>query len=252
MWAWTKDYETSKIDTVSSDIRMEIFRRQEGTADHAPPPRVAQKSFLRDSIDWVQGYWGKLLIENAAKHWRVKFLVDALSAMKSPVQTVWVKCEPGAPHKAGYSPKYNTVWFCTNCVWTPWSFNRTLQHEMLHAFDFARAKIDPCNCEHIACAELRAYNLSGQCSQWATLFEDPSLYTNTVAEAQSNKKMRCLSHKTIASLRDNMACQGNGQAEAATSRVFERCVADTFPFTHQPERDSTNRENRQIHNRWRE
>lgn len=64
---------------------------------------------------------------------------------------------------AGFSPSKNTVWMCGNHFWNPFQFRRILAHELVHAFDFARAKIDTANIDHIACTEIRAANLSGEC-----------------------------------------------------------------------------------------
>eukprot|EP00913_Durusdinium_trenchii_P028692 g26908.t1 len=46
-----------------------------------------------------------------------------------------------------------------------------LVHELTHAFDFARAKVDTGSCVHIACTEIRAWNLSGECDLWRNSFK---------------------------------------------------------------------------------
>ena len=50
-----------------------------------------------------------------------------------------------------------------------------LRHELIHAFDFARAEINPSDCRHVACSEIRAYHLSGECSAKAELLRAGSL-----------------------------------------------------------------------------
>ncbi|EER06092.1 kub3-prov protein, putative [Perkinsus marinus ATCC 50983] len=66
---------------------------------------------------------------------------------------------------------------CGNHFWNPFQFRRILAHELVHAFDFARAKIDTANIDHIACTEIRAANLSGECELWTKwtdyIGEDP-------------------------------------------------------------------------------
>jgi len=42
----------------------------------------------------------------------------------------------------------------------------TVAHEMIHAYDDARARLDWTNLVHHACTEIRAANLSGDCSFW--------------------------------------------------------------------------------------
>lgn len=36
-------------------------------------------------------------------------------------------------------------------------------HETIHAYDYCRANLNPENCVHIACSEIRANNLSKEC-----------------------------------------------------------------------------------------
>ena len=40
---------------------------------------------------------------------------------------------------------------------------RAVAHELVHAFDSCRAALDPRDCSHVACTEVRAANLSGDC-----------------------------------------------------------------------------------------
>jgi inner membrane protease ATP23 len=41
--------------------------------------------------------------------------------------------------------------------------NDTLTHELVHTLDYCRAEIDWDNLDHLACTEVRAANLSGEC-----------------------------------------------------------------------------------------
>ena len=41
--------------------------------------------------------------------------------------------------------------------------NNTLTHELIHTLDYCRAEIDWNNLDHLACTEIRAANLSGEC-----------------------------------------------------------------------------------------
>lgn len=46
----------------------------------------------------------------------------------------------------------------------PFEFTRTVSHELIHAFDFCRAKLDVNKLEQHACTEIRASALSQECS----------------------------------------------------------------------------------------
>lgn len=48
--------------------------------------------------------------------------------------------------------------------------NDTLTHELVHTLDYCRAEIDWTNLLHLACTEIRAANLSGECFFWKENF----------------------------------------------------------------------------------
>lgn len=48
--------------------------------------------------------------------------------------------------------------------------NDTLTHELIHTLDYCRAELDWTNIHHLACTEIRAANLSGECFFWKETF----------------------------------------------------------------------------------
>ncbi|KAL8452603.1 hypothetical protein Emag_002278 [Eimeria magna] len=134
----------------------------------------------------------------------------------------------------GYSPTYNTVWICGNRVWSPWGFRRVLLHELLHAFDFARAVVDSNNCMHIACTEIRAVNLSEQCGLWASRgltaadLQSPidSHLLLTHAAAASNKRSKeAAAFKTLAQEAAAAAADATAAAAAAAATAAGAAAA---------------------------
>src|SRR5690242_3439257 len=53
---------------------------------------------------------------------------------------------------------------CGNHLTSFSSFETVLTHELIHAYDTCRAEVDMNNVAHVACTEVRASNLSGDCS----------------------------------------------------------------------------------------
>ena len=53
---------------------------------------------------------------------------------------------------------------CGNGIKNWDQFETVLTHELIHAYDHCRAEIDVSNLKHHACMEVRASNLSGDCS----------------------------------------------------------------------------------------
>jgi inner membrane protease ATP23 len=45
-----------------------------------------------------------------------------------------------------------------------------LTHELIHTYDNCRAHVDWSNDEHVACTEIRAASLSGECFFWKENF----------------------------------------------------------------------------------
>jgi inner membrane protease ATP23 len=61
-------------------------------------------------------------------------------------------------------PMMIQVVICSNHVMLQDEVDVALTHELLHAYDHCRAaNLDWTNCEHHACSEIRAANLSGDC-----------------------------------------------------------------------------------------
>ncbi|KAL8443663.1 hypothetical protein Emed_006638 [Eimeria media] len=134
----------------------------------------------------------------------------------------------------GYSPAYNTVWLCGNRLWSPWGFRRVLLHELLHAFDFARAAVDSNNCMHVACSEIRAVNLSEQCGLWASrgltaaALEDPldkHLLLQHAAAASSRRSKEAASFKKLAEEAAAAAADATAAAAAAAATAAGAAAA---------------------------
>lgn len=53
---------------------------------------------------------------------------------------------------------------CGNGIRSWDQFETVLTHELIHAYDYCRADVDPTNLKHHACLEVRASNLSGDCT----------------------------------------------------------------------------------------
>jgi hypothetical protein len=56
------------------------------------------------------------------------------------------------------------IFLCEKNLRNETHVHQSLSHEIIHAIDFCRSKMDPLNnCLHVACTEIRAENLSGEC-----------------------------------------------------------------------------------------
>lgn len=118
------------------------------------------------------------------------------------------------------------IFVCQNHVKDEKHVHQSIAHELIHAIDLCRTKMDPINnCIHMACTEIRAENLSGECNFLSELKNGQ--ISNMKGHAQE-----CVKRRAGLSVSANKNCiERSGEyVEAA----FERCYKDTFPFDRHP------------------
>jgi mitochondrial inner membrane protease ATP23 len=102
--------------------------------------------------------------------------------------------------------------------------HKTLVHELIHAIDYCRTKMDPVhNCLHLACTEVRAENLSGECS----FFKEIPRMTNFAGHGKE-----CVQRRALLSVRANPNCKA--RAEEYVQAALPRCFRDNYPFDRHP------------------
>lgn len=201
------------------------------TSGTAPSRTVVSPSYSTQ-LSVLDQYKCRFFSALAFRHYKTQTLIHALSAMKAPPHLVMINCPPHAQCRAGYSPSEHQVWMCGNHFWSPWEFRRVLTHELVHAFDFARAKIDESNLDHISCTEVRAWNLSGECDLWRN-------WMAFLGDDMVNRKQRCIREGSTLSLRQHRSFSGDYQISEA---LFRKCFKDHWPFTVEPHLDTGWRE----------
>mmetsp|Transcript_12045 Transcript_12045/g.14034 ORF Transcript_12045/g.14034 Transcript_12045/m.14034 type:complete len:196 (+) Transcript_12045:125-712(+) len=98
--------------------------------------------------------------------------------------------------------------------------DRTLIHELIHAYDHCRAEMDWKNCLHIACSEIRAANLSGDCNMKAEF--------NRGNFGFKRQGEECVKRRAELSLTAHPQCKDI--AKKAIETVLDSCMSDTAPF----------------------
>lgn len=99
---------------------------------------------------------------------------------------------------------------------------RTVVHELIHAFDHCRAQMDWKNCLHVACSEVRASHLSGDCS-----------FINEFNRSQfgiAGQGEKCVRRRAELSVSGHEQCKNI--AKDAIDAVFTPCFADRTPFVN--------------------
>lgn len=104
---------------------------------------------------------------------------------------------------------------------------RTLAHELVHAYDGCRAAVDWADCAHVACTEVRAANLSGDCDFSVELARRP---LGMAANPWAGHQAVCVRRRAELSVGSHAACAG-ARAREAVDRVWAACYADHAPFS---------------------
>jgi inner membrane protease ATP23 len=166
---------------------------------------------------------------------KVMRLIDSIEQLGCPLPTDFLSCHQCPPDQSisggfavysqnqeqqgpgAYKPQ---VLLCENKILESSSFENTLVHELTHAYDQCRLKLDWKNCLHHACAEIRASSLSGECDFLHEVFR------GKVSMAGGHEK--CVKRRANLSVNMNPNCQK--VAADAVEAGFGPCYGDKAPF----------------------
>jgi hypothetical protein len=84
-----------------------------------------------------------------------------------------IVCEPcpkDMPIDGVFDTGRNEIVLCENNLISERLTADVITHELVHAFDKCRAKVNFDDPKHLACTEIRAANLSGDCFMWKEMF----------------------------------------------------------------------------------
>mmetsp|Transcript_15163 Transcript_15163/g.34974 ORF Transcript_15163/g.34974 Transcript_15163/m.34974 type:complete len:139 (+) Transcript_15163:430-846(+) len=110
------------------------------------------------------------------------------------------------------------------CVWCG-IFSQRLCSLIVFLFLFS-TKMDPINnCIHMACTEIRAENLSGECDAFRE-------YMAGRAKPFAGHGQVCVKRRAALSLQANPNCRD--RVHEYIDAAMERCFEDTFPFDRHP------------------
>ncbi|XP_018417091.1 PREDICTED: mitochondrial inner membrane protease ATP23 homolog [Nanorana parkeri] len=126
----------------------------------------------------------------------------------------------------GFDSATSEIVLCQNTITDQKQMNRVVTHELIHAYDHCRAHVDfSSNLQHLACSEIRAASLSGDCS-----------LTNEMLRLKFGIKghhKTCVRDRAVKSI---LATRKVSQeaAEKTVDEVFNSCFNDQEPFGRIP------------------
>lgn len=112
------------------------------------------------------------------------------------------------------------------------AFDATLVHELVHAYDQCRAAVDWSNRYHLACSEVRASSLSGECG---FVHELNRGHLGFLKHHQACVRRRAALSVALAyeNNEDGAKKKPSDADVNAVAAVYARCYRDTAPFTRE-------------------
>ncbi|KAJ1514559.1 Mitochondrial inner membrane protease atp23 [Coelomomyces lativittatus] len=176
-------------------------------------------SVNQDKLHFQCEKWKQSLIQSDSK---VILLMKALAsngcAFDPDKHIQCITCSKDI--SGGFSEDFGIA-LCENQFISKSHLGETLVHELIHAYDHCHFQYDWKNCLHYACTEIRAANLSGDCSFIRELQRG---YSNFKSQHQ-----KCVERRAILATSQNPYC--SQVAESAVKEVFQSCFNDERPFT---------------------
>ena len=197
-------------------------------------PSAAAKALFPEPGDPEQASKCRTAVDCALRTCpKVKFMMEALASVGRPVDAEFVqcaKCPDEAPTAGGYLPAHGFTVLCQQWIAKhPGEVENTLVHEMVHAYDDRRALVDWNDLTQHACTEIRAANLSGDCT-----FQRELDRNNISLAKLAGAGMRCVRRRAQLSVAMHPDCPDEAAARAAVERAWTTCFNDKAPFDDNP------------------
>ncbi|EWM21826.1 mitochondrial inner membrane protease atp23 [Nannochloropsis gaditana] len=206
------------------------------TSSQSPPPhKGASRYAIRLFGPKDDHSICKLYTEKAKKTPRVRELVGAISDLGCTIDIdTMVECRQCniaatggfiANHQGLKEGEYRPrIVVCEDNLLGSHYVAQTLAHELVHAYDQCRAKVNWQSCYHYACTEIRASTLSGECD-----FIEEFDRGNFGMRAQHQE---CVRRRAELSMQVAESCKD--RAKEVIEKVFKRCYQDTAPYDKIP------------------
>ncbi|KAI0179986.1 peptidase M76 family-domain-containing protein [Hypoxylon sp. FL1284] len=165
----------------------------------------------------------------------VRFMRERVEMLNGRLDGASIHCrrcparltEDGAVHRAGggFHPDHGIL-ICANEIRDRSHLEDTLAHEMVHAWDHLRWKVDwvgDKDLKHAACTEIRASMLSGEC-RWTRETFTRGNWTLT------QQFQNCVRKRAVQSVLARPRCKDDVQAVKVVNQVWDSCFSDTRPF----------------------
>ncbi|KAK4217343.1 mitochondrial inner membrane protease atp23 [Rhypophila decipiens] len=165
----------------------------------------------------------------------IRFLQEKIYALNGDIDASNVVCrrcparidDQGRVHRVGggFSPDHGIL-ICSNLMRDRSHLEDTLAHEMVHAWDHLRWKVDwvgRMDLRHTACTEIRASMLSGECRWTRESFTRGNW-------GLTQQFQNCVRSRAVMSVMNRPTCKDDKHAVRVVNEVWDSCFNDKRPF----------------------
>ncbi|MCJ1464212.1 Mitochondrial inner membrane protease atp23 [Pseudocyphellaria aurata] len=154
----------------------------------------------------------------------IRFMRQNINKLGGDMNADNIRCRRCYSWQAGgFDPNYGIL-ICANHVKRKAHVETTIAHEMVHAYDHLRFKMQwQNNLRHAACTEIRASALSGEC-RWTEEFFSRFNFKVT------QQHQECVRRRAALSVKNRPECKDDVHAAKMVNEVWDSCYPDTRPF----------------------
>ncbi|KAF3924813.1 hypothetical protein ABW21_db0202392 [Orbilia brochopaga] len=154
----------------------------------------------------------------------VRFMTDQVAEVNGNLSRDSIRCLPCEKDQAGGFHPTLGILLCQNKLRDRNHVEDTIAHEMVHAYDHLRFQVDWDDPKHLACSEIRASTLSGECRPWQEWMVRGQWKFLRHME-------QCVRRRATISVSGHPKVKGDMEvAGKIVDQVFDSCYKDTRPF----------------------
>ncbi|ORY09498.1 mitochondrial inner membrane protease ATP23 [Clohesyomyces aquaticus] len=153
----------------------------------------------------------------------VRFMRDEVGKLGGDLNSKNIHCRICTAQQSGGFHIDHGIMLCANHFRNRGHQEDTMAHEMVHAWDHLKWKVDEENLRHQACLEIRASTLSGECRFTREFFTRNQW---RITEQLQN----CVRRRATLSMMARPGIKDDVHAAKMVNEVWESCFNDPRPF----------------------
>ncbi|EDU44271.1 mitochondrial inner membrane peptidase Atp23 [Pyrenophora tritici-repentis] len=153
----------------------------------------------------------------------IRFLTSEVGKLGGTLDATNIHCRMCTAEQSGGFSLDHGILLCANKFRNRGHQEDTMAHEMVHAWDHLKFKVEAENLRHQACLEIRASTLSGEC-RFAREFFTRNQWRIT------EQLQTCVRRRATLSMMARPGIKDQEHAGKVVNEVWEACFRDTRPF----------------------